>query len=275
MRSLICIPCDRPEFLEKAVSLNADVVIFDLEDGVSNANKSVARNNLTSYLTANQPKFEFTIRINALNSQEFKNDQELISELGKNRSIAIMCPKIETIENVAKLKSFFEKIDYFDLQIESPLGLLNSKEIASDERVRSLHFGPADFESANGSHSEIEELALNFPLQFMVLAAHAANKLAISGPTFDLADNEKLKLDSRFAKGIGADGKWAIHPKQIDVINEIFTPSESEISWAKKVVAAGKENNGAFMLEGKMQDEATIKVAQRLLDKVTRFRKLR
>ena len=166
------------------------------------------------------------------------------------------------------------------VQIESARGLIQSAQIADHPRVSSLAFGPADFMASiamptaqPGTPLSIVSRALDFPLQQIIIAARAAGKLIYDGPYFQFADNDGFTKSAEIARGLGADGKWVIHPKQISTCNQIFTPSEVEIEAAKKIVAAYSSSTGATSLAGLLVDKASAEVAQRLLDRVNHFRK--
>jgi citrate lyase subunit beta/citryl-CoA lyase len=169
-----------------------------------------------------------------------------------------------------------------EAQIESAEGLVNIDAIArATERLGALHFGPGDFaaslrmpQTSIGVMDEWDEVypghRFNYAMQRIVVAARVAGLRAIDGPVADYRDEEGLRESCLIARSQGFDGKWCIHPAQIEVVNEVFSPTEKEIEWARKVVAAYKEANaagtGAISVDGQMIDAASIKMAQNTLD---------
>ncbi len=169
-----------------------------------------------------------------------------------------------------------------EAQIESAEGLVNADAIArATDRLTALHFGPGDFAASVrmpqtniGMPDEWDEAypghRFHHVMQRVVVAARAAGVRVLDGPFADHRDEEGLRRSSTVARSLGFDGKWCIHPAQIGVVNEVFSPTEAEVEWARKVVGAYEEANavgsGAISVDGRMVDAASIRMANNTLD---------
>jgi citrate lyase subunit beta/citryl-CoA lyase len=171
-----------------------------------------------------------------------------------------------------------------EAQIESAEGLTNVDSIASaTSRLETLHFGPGDFaasvsmpQTSIGVMDEWDEAypghRFHYAMQSIVVAARAAGLRVLDGPVADYSDEEGLRRSCLIARSLGFDGKWCIHPAQIAVVNETFSPTDREVEWAREVVAAYEEANatgsGSVSVDGQMVDAASIKLARNTLGKV-------
>ncbi|MBD0253797.1 MAG: CoA ester lyase, partial [Rubrobacter sp.] len=171
-----------------------------------------------------------------------------------------------------------------EAQIESAEGLTNADAIArATPRLGAIHFGPGDFaaslhmpQTSIGVMDEWDESypghRFHYAMQRIVVAARAAGVRVLDGPVADYGDEEGLRRSCLTARSLGFDGKWCIHPAQIPVINEVFSPTDKEVEWAEKVVAAYEEANaagsGSVSVDGQMVDAASIKMARNVLDKI-------
>lgn len=278
MRSLLCVPANKANMLKKALTTEADGIIIDLEDSVIPNDKELGRENVLDFFkNINTSKF-ITLRINERGYQDNSLDINLIKLLRKSALKNVMLPKIHSKSDIEFWSRKIPKSFGLDVQIESPLGLVNSAAIAAHPRVHSLSFGPADFMAALGMPARDPGIstaprALEYPLLEIVISAHAHKKLAFDGPYFHLSDSQGLHDAAFAAKALGADGKWAIHPDQITTCNEVFTPSEEEILRAQSIIAAFGNSSGAINFNGIMIDEASKKVAERLLERATHSHK--
>ena len=278
MRSLLCVPASQPKMVEKALTLDCDQIILDLEDSVTPADKVAARAYLKDFLSKVESKKRISLRVNELSSTFAKADIDLICGFHRQPLSSVILPKIHSLEDV---KSWAVKLPanmQLEVQIESAMGLINAPQIASHPQVISLAFGPADFMASAGMPSSNPGTpwpeaanALQWPLMQVVIAAHAHAKIAYDGPYFQITDGAGLSSSARTARALGVDGKWVIHPNQIALVNEAFTPSPAEIAHAKEIIAAFNASSGATNLDGLMIDEASKKVAERLLERAAQI----
>lgn len=280
MRSLLCVPGSKPAMLQKAFGTSADQIIIDLEDSVTPLDKPLARENVKEFFRSLNTDKRVSIRLNERASDEFKADRNLIRSLRGGPLTSVILPKIHTHADLQFWNRYLPREFSFEVQIESAKGLVNTAEIASYSRVRSLAFGPADFMASTGMPSSAPGIpskevprAMEYPLSEIVIAAHAYGKFAYDGPYFEITNQLGLSNSANTARGLGADGKWAIHPDQISTINELFTPSEEEIETAQGIIEAFDNSSGSANFNGIMIDEASKKVAERLLERATRIHK--
>ncbi len=291
-RSTISVPANREKMLAKAKTLNADFIMFDLEDSVPPNEKDKARNMLIEFLLSEDlSEKNISYRINSLEyPYVYKDVIDVVEKVGdKIKSIVI--PKVETPDNVIWVHTLLTQIERafgikekieIEASIETAKGLLNiEKIISSCSRIRSLVFGVADYTVSLGmffkgisGHGEGEEFypghRFHYPLSRIAVAAKANGLLAIDAPYGNFKDLEGLKKSCLLSKYLGFDGKWAIHPAQIDVINELYSPSEDDLNRCKKIVEiyekAKEQGMGSGSLEGSMIDGATYRLAKQILD---------
>jgi citrate lyase subunit beta/citryl-CoA lyase len=277
--------------VEKALASDADAVFLDLEDAVAPEGKAAARGDVVSALKEldwhGRPGL---YRANALDTSYFYRDLiEVVEEAGDSLD-AIMVPKVNRPEDLHAVSMLLSQLELekgkikLEAQIESAEGLTNVDSIASaTSRLEALHFGPGDFaasvsmpQTSIGVMDEWDEAypghRFHYAMQRIVVAARAAGVRVLDGPVADYSDEEGLRRSCMIARSLGFDGKWCIHPAQIAVVNETFSPTDREVEWAKKVVAAYEEANatgsGSVSVDGHMVDAASIKLARNTLGKV-------
>lgn len=278
----------------KAAASGADVIMLDLEDSVPFAQKSSARLQVVESLNSLDWGNKFlSIRINRPGERFAYRDIVEIIPFCSDKLNSIVIPKVSSpadIHFVEKLLTSLE--DEYSLKnrlllepsIEDALGLENVSQIAAaSDRNITLVFGIADFSSSIGAkfisisgHGENEDSypghRWQYVLSRMVVAAKAKNLAVIDAPYGNFSDPQGLRKSAELAAALGVDGKWAIHPSQIEIINAVFSPSPQEIERAKKVLDAYeialKEVKGAVELEGRMIDNATIRLAKITLNKL-------
>ncbi len=277
----------------KALASAADAVFLDLEDAVAPDEKAGARRSVIRALRELDWRDRSTLyRANALDTPYFYRDLVEIVEEAGDKLDAIMVPKVQQQRNLHVAATLLSQLEAavgldpgkikIEGQIESAEGLLNVDDIAlATERLAALHFGPGDFAASVrmpqiniGTMDEWDETypghRFHYAMQRIVVAARSAGLRAVDGPVADYRDEEGLRQSCLIARSLGFDGKWCIHPAQIEVVNEVFSPTEREIGWAKKVVEAYEEANaagtGAIGIDGRMIDAASIKMAQNTLD---------
>src|SRR5918998_39734 len=294
-RSILAVPASNLEMAEKALASAADAVFLDLEDAVAPDEKEGARGNIVRALRELDWHDRPTLyRANALDTPYFYRDLvEVVEEAGDRLEI-VMIPKVQRPEDLHVAATLLSQIEMavgleagkveLEAQIESAEGLVNVDGIASaTERLTALHFGPGDFAASVrmpqtniGTMDEWDEAypghRFHYAMQRIVVAARARGLRALDGPVADYRDEEGLRESCLISRSLGFDGKWCIHPAQIEAVNEVFSPTEREVEWARKVVAAYERasaaGTGAISVDGQMIDAASIKMARNTLDAI-------
>ena len=294
-RSLLAVPATRRKMAEKALASAADAVFLDLEDAVAPDSKAAARGDVVFALKELdwQGRLKF-YRANALDTPYFYRDLIGVVEEAGGALDAVIVPKVNRPEDLHVVSTLLSQLEVamdlekgrikIEAQIESAEGLVNAGEISrATDRLTALHFGPGDFaasvsmpQSSIGVMDEWDEAypghRFHYAMQSIVVAARAAGLRVLDGPVADYGDEEGLRRSCLIARSLGFDGKWCIHPAQIEIVNEGFSPTAREVDWAKKVVAAYEEANvassGSVSVDGQMVDAASIKLARNTLGKV-------
>ena len=292
-RSLLAVPATKRKMVEKALASNADAVFLDLEDAVAPDEKAEARGKIVQALQELDWGDRPTLyRSNALDTPYFYRDViEVVEEAG-DRLDSILIPKVQRPEDLHVAATLLYQTELsagldpgkikIEGQIESARGLVSVDGIASATgRLMALHFGPGDFaasvrmpQTSIGVMDEWDEVypghRFHYAMQRIVVAARAADLRAVDGPVADYRDEDGLRKSCLLARSLGFDGKWCIHPAQIETVNEVFQPTEEETEWAKKVLKAYEEasaaGRGAITLDGQMIDAASIRMARNTLD---------
>jgi citrate lyase subunit beta/citryl-CoA lyase len=274
-RSLLFVPADQQKLLQKGATRGADAVILDLEDAVVPSAKAGARASLAAAADAlARQGVNVLVRINAQPDLMAEDMATLPASVS-----AVVLPKVEGASDVANAAHAIERreknlglrsgtIGLIPL-IESPRGLRYAYEIAEAPRVISLSLGTEDFALALGVAPQPD--ALTLPAQVVCLAAAAAGVMGLALPT-SIANFRKLEdwaLGARAGRALGATGALCIHPAQIPVLNEVFSPSVEEKAWAKAIVEAWtqatREATGAIAVDGQMVDEPVFRRASATL----------
>jgi malyl-CoA/(S)-citramalyl-CoA lyase len=304
-RSELAVPGSNYGFIEKAAKSEADVVFLDLEDAVAPDDKAQARKNIVKALNeVDFGKKAVSVRINGLDTHYMYRDVVDILEQGGERLDLIMIPKVGTPADVYAVDMLVTQVEDaskrkkklgFELIIETALGMANVNEIAqASKRLESLHFGVADYAASTRARTTViggpnalygvltdkdGDKARDFhwgdmwhyAIARMVVAARANGLRPLDGPFGDFSDPDGFKAQAYRAAVLGCEGKWAIHPSQIALANEVFSPSEAEVTKAKRILAAmeqaQKEGKGAVALDGRLIDIASIKQAENLVNK--------
>ncbi len=304
-RSQLAVPGSSPKFFEKAAASTADVVFLDLEDAVAPDDKEQARNNVIEALNdIDWSGHAMSVRINGLDTHYMYRDVVEVIEKAGDKLDMIMIPKVGIGADVYALDMLltqiedakgFEKRIGFELIIETALGMENVHEIAAaSERNESLHFGVADYAASTkakttnigGPNPDYHVLTdpdgegsrevhwgdmWHYAMARVVVAARASGLRPIDGPFGDFTDAAGFRAQANRSAVLGYEGKWAIHPGQIDLANQLFTPSEDEVAKARRVLEAmeqaQKDGKGAVALDGRLIDIASIKQAEVLVKK--------
>ncbi len=294
-RSELAVPGSNPGMFEKAANSNADFIFLDCEDAVIPDDKAQARRNIIKALNEIDWKGKgktMSVRINGLDTHYMYRDVVDIVEQAGNNLDTILIPKVGTPADVYVVDCMLTQIEEavgikdpigIECLIETALGGANVMAIAqSSKRLEALHFGVADYAaSMRARTTNIGGLNPDYncegalgdqwhaALVSMVTACRAFGLRAIDGPFGDFSDPEGYKAAARRVAALGYEGKWAIHPSQIDLANEIMSPPEKEVTRARRVLEAleeaAKAGKGAAQLDGKMIDIASERMARNVI----------
>jgi len=285
LRSFLFAPGNHARRVEKALTLEADAVILDLEDAVATAEKVATRATIAAALT--QPRTGFLyVRVNAADTEFCYGDLVAVVRPGLD---GIILPKVEgpatlttidwVLQQIERERRLLEgAIDLIPI-IETARGLTHLDAIlATGTRVKRIAFGAGDFTLDVNMQWKREEAELSYARAKIVTASRAAGLEApLDTVWVDLQDAEALEASARAALAYGFQGKMCIHPNQVAVVNRVFTPSEEEVAFAERVVAAFEtaeaEGVASIQLDGKFIDYPIVYRAQRLLEKVAAIRK--
>ncbi len=309
-RSELAVPGSNVRMLEKAPSLGADVVMLDLEDAVAPDDKEQARINLVDALSEQDwSRCSVSVRINGLDTHWCYRDIIDVVEQAGEHVDAIVIPKVSgagDVHLVATLLTQIEEAMGFERKIglavliETAIGMVKVDEVAQacPDRMEAMIFGVADYAAstqarttniggANEDYSVLTDPGddgmrqrhwgdqWHFALSRMVVACRASGLRPIDGPFGDFSDAEGYTAAARRAAQLGCEGKWAIHPSQIALANEVFSPSDAEVEHARRILEAmeqaAAEGKGAVSLDGKLIDAASIKMAENLVARVERM----
>ena len=304
-RSELAVPGSNIKLFEKAAASAADVVFLDLEDAVAPDDKEQARKNVIEAINdIDWGSKTLSLRINGLDTHYMYRDVVDVLEQTGGRLDMIMIPKVGTAADVYAVDMLVTQIEDamgrtkrigFEHIIETALGMANVNEIASaSKRNESLHFGVADYAAStkarttviggpNPMYGVLTDKDGDAPRDYhwgdmwhyaiarMVVAARANGLRPIDGPFGDFQDPDGFVAQARRAAVLGCEGKWAIHPSQIDLANEVNSPSEAEVTRARRILEAmeqaTKEGKGAVALDGRLIDIASIKQAEVMVRK--------
>ncbi|MDQ3084511.1 MAG: CoA ester lyase [Thermoproteota archaeon] len=285
-RSLIFIPGNNQRFLEKSRTINSDIICYDLEDSVPQEEKEIARESVRSAIQEiskindiNKERI-LAVRINSPTSDQMATDLKKVITPGID---AIVIPKVDDDKQIAEISKIIEKkenekniqsgIIKIIPSIESALGVVNAYNIAkSDKRITTLVFGIFDFlHDMKIDNQDMETITgFMYARAKVPVDARAAGIDSIDSIWQDIHDHSGLIKDLKLGKKLGYNGKCIIHPSQIEHVHSVFSPSNQDIEWAKKVVqaldSAKNSSAGAVKLEGKMIDAVHYKQARRILD---------
>jgi citrate lyase subunit beta/citryl-CoA lyase len=261
-RAFLFVPGNRPERFGKALAAGADAVIVDLEDAVAPGDKNAARAAVAAWLSADHP---VVLRINGADTAWFTDDLALCAHPGVS---GVMLPKAVRVEELAAVSAAMAgraaPAVLLPL-IETAAGFDAMRAIAAAPGVQRLVFGSIDFQLDLGIRGDGEEL-LYFRSQ-LVLASRLANLAApVDGVSTAFDDLAALERDTERAMRLGFGAKLCIHPRQVATVQRVFSPSEADIAWARRVLEAAANSNGAAVaLDGKMVDRPVIERARGIL----------
>jgi citrate lyase subunit beta/citryl-CoA lyase len=289
-RSELAVPGSNPSFIDKAANGAADYVFLDLEDAVAPPDKEQARKNVIAALNdidwAAKGK-TVSVRINGLDTHYMYRDVVDVMEQAGDRLHTILVPKVGVAADLYCVETLIDQIEQArgystrvgtEALIETALGMANVESIASGGgRLEALHFGVADYAASNrartvsigGLNPDYPGDQWHFALSRMTVACRAYGLRPIDGPFGDYSDPDGYRAGARRAAALGCEGKWAIHPNQVELANEIFSPPEAEVTKARQIIEALRkaeaEGKGAASLDGKMIDAASARMAQTVI----------
>ena len=278
-RSLLFVPGNRSDMLEKASSADTDILVPDMEDSVPDNEKLNARNLISEKLSTLSGKKQSIIpRVNALDTGlTFEDIRAVVS----NNTYGISVGKIESnwdINEVSKILSQIEtekSLEHGSIKIiawiESASAIMNVNSIATaSKRMLGIAFGAEDFTNDMGIQRSESGVEVLYPRSVVAIAAKAAGITAIDTPYVNFRDNDGLEEEIKNVLPLGFKAKFAIHPGQLQSINKLFSPSEEAVKYAKKVIEvfeeAERNGSGATSLDGKMIDVPVVKRARNLLE---------
>ena len=310
-RSQLFVPGSKPDLFKKASESNADIICLDLEDAVAPQDKDAAKQNVVKAL--NDHDFgtkTISVRINGLDTHYCYRDVVDLMENTGERLDLIMIPKVGVPEDVYAIdmlvtqiedKTNREKKIGFELIVETSMGITNlDRIITGSKRIESLHFGYADYAASvrmrttniGGSNQDYSILTdeiegnrkvhwndmWHYPISKMTTIGRAHGLRIIDGPYGDFSDPEGFKSHAKRTAILGCEGKWAIHPSQVDLANEVFTLPEKEVQKARDIIDAMKKAQesgaGAATLNGKLIDAASIRQAEQIIEQTDLINKL-
>mgnify|MGYP002474508577 FL=1 len=276
-RTMMFVPGNNPGMMADAHIYGPDSIMLDLEDSVSMMEKDTARLLVYNALkTIDYGDTEMVVRINPLNTPYGKKDIEAVVKAGVH---VVRMPKTETADEVREVEAEIEKVEReigaegrtrIMAAIESALGVVNAYDIAiSSPRMMGIALGAEDYCANLKTQRSKEGDELRLARETIVVAARAAGIDALDTVFSNLNDMETFRREVEYIKTLGFDGKSIINPRQIEVVNEVFTPTEKDIEKAKAIVAAIKEaekkGSGVIALNGKMIDRPVVIRAERTL----------
>ena len=289
-RSCLAVPGSNPRMMEKAASTETDQLFLDLEDAVAPAEKVNARRLVTEALrTVDYGDKVVTVRVNDATTRWQYGDIIEITSGGWEQLDCLMIPKVQDAGQMWFVENLLTQLEEdlgvdkrigLEVQIETGTGSVNMTEIAAvTDRIETLIFGPGDYSANQGVWQDSVGMVepaypghqWHYILAQIVNNARAVGCDAIDGPFGDYGDADGFRESARRAKLLGVDGKWCIHPSQVPLANEVFTPTDDEYAAAQRVLEAYAEaiaaGRGAASLDGKLIDEASRKMAAKLVAK--------
>jgi len=304
-RSELAVPGSNTRMLEKAPTAGADLVFLDLEDAVAPDDKAQARKNVIEALNDQDwSNCAVSVRINGLDTHYCYRDIVDVVEQAGDKLDTILIPKVNTPADILFVSTMLEQIEAakgydpinLHVLIETAMGMANVESIAQTcpERMEAMVFGVADYAASTqarttnmgGANPNYYTLThpdsagnrerhwgdqWHFAISRMVVACRAYGLRPIDGPFGDFNDPDGYMAVASSVAALGVEGKWAIHPSQIKLANQVFTPAEAEVDRARRILAAmeeaAREGRGAVALDGRLIDAASIRQAQVLVDK--------
>ncbi|MBM4207996.1 MAG: CoA ester lyase [Gammaproteobacteria bacterium] len=291
-RCELAVPGSNPNMFEKALKSGVDFIFLDLEDAVAPDDKLQARKNIIEAINDLDWKghgITVSVRINGLDTQYMVRDVVDLVEQAGSKIDTILIPKVGVYADVYMVEAMLNQLEMqqglknkigIEALIETALGMANVEDIARNGvcgRLEALHFGVADYAASNrartvnigGLNPDYPGDQWHFALNRMIVACRAYGLRPIDGPFGDIKDPEGYQHAAKRAAALGCEGKWAIHPSQIELANDVFTPPPAEVEKAKRILKALQEaaaqGKGAAALDGRLIDAASERMANNIV----------
>ena len=276
-RALLYMPGDNWKMITKSITLNVDSICMDMEDGAAINKKAEARTWIAKALQElDFGKSEKLARINAVGSGWEKDDIDAVLPYHPD---GIVIPKVESFEHVEWASKIIEAAELkygwpinsirILIGVETAKAIMNLKEIATHPRLDAIIFGGEDFAASIGATRSTDAVELLYARQAVVIACASYDLQAIDIVTIDYKNMEALRIESEFGAQLGFSGKQIVHPSQVEPVQTAFTPTDTAIAYAKRIVetfeASQQAGKGAYSLDGKMIDMPLLKNAQKVL----------
>jgi len=275
----------------KALESDADTVFLDLEDAVAPADKEQARRNVIQSLLETDWRGagkSIMVRLNGIDTHYFYRDLVDVVEQAGHRLDLVLVPKVGVPADVYLTDALLTQVEAakgiphrigIEVLIETALGMANVEAIAqASRRLEAMHFGVADYAASNrartvnigGLNPDYPGDQWHFAISRMTVACRAYGLRAVDGPFGDIRDPDGFTLAARRGAALGIEGKWAIHPSQVALANEVFSPQPAEVDRARRILAAldeaARAGKGAASLDGRMIDAASARQAQVIVE---------
>ncbi len=290
-RSTLAVPGSQPHMFAKALESDADTVFLDLEDAVAPGDKEQARLNVIASLLESDWRAggkTIMVRVNGIDTHYFYRDIVDVIEQAGHRLDLVLIPKVGVAADVYLTDALLTQIETakgltnrigIEVLIETALGMANVESVAqSSPRLEAMHFGVADYAASvrartvniGGLNPDYPGDQWHFALSRMTVACRAYGLRAIDGPFGDIKDPDGYVNAARRDAALGIEGKWAIHPSQVGLANEVFSAPPAEVDRARRILAAleraASEGKGAAQLDGRMIDAASARQAQVIVE---------
>ncbi len=290
-RSTLAVPGSQPQMFGKALESDADTVFLDLEDAVAPADKEQARRNVIQSLLETDWRGagkSIMVRLNGIDTHYFYRDLVDVVEQAGHRLDLVLVPKVGVPADVYLTDALLTQVEAakgiphrigIEVLIETALGMANVEAIAqASRRLEAMHFGVADYAASNrartvnigGLNPDYPGDQWHFAISRMTVACRAYGLRAVDGPFGDIRDPDGFTLAARRGAALGIEGKWAIHPSQVALANEVFSPQPAEVDRARRILAAldeaARAGKGAASLDGRMIDAASARQAQVIVE---------
>jgi citrate lyase subunit beta/citryl-CoA lyase len=260
------VPGNRPERFDKALATRAGAVIVDFEDAVAPSDKAAARASFAAWYRAASAPGRVLVRINDESTPWFEDDLALV---GETRVGGVVLPKAESTAQIERVGAALRPGGFVVALVETARGVVSVDALARAKPLQRIAFGTIDY--ALDLDASGDERGLLYPASRIALASRAAGIASpIAGVTADIGDEATLLADLAFARACGFGAKLCIHPKQVDAIEAALRPSDAEVDWARRVVAAAASSQGSVQVDGRMVDRPVVARAQQILARTTR-----
>lgn len=265
-RSVLYIPAANARAMEKARSLPADAIIFDLEDAVAPSEKAAARDLLSQALLSDYGSRARIVRINGLDTQWAEGDARAFAR----GADAVLIPKVSRSADLDRVADLVPDTPLWAM-METAEGMLNAAEIAAHPRLAGMVMGTNDLAKELGARFRPDRLPMMAGLGLCLLAARAHRRVIVDGVFNAFKDDDGLRAECEQGRDMGFDGKTLIHPAQLDIANAAFAPTEEEVALARRQIeafdAATAQGQGVAVVDGRIVENLHVATARQTLDR--------